>query len=146
MQDHDLLDQLAVFEASRSEDVRAARRPAGPDLVVEFGLKSDVEPQGLAAFWLASLWRFLEDAKQNTDAFEGLAFQAIAQRLSAELFEQCYSPIRARLTLPPPYPIELREAYRILSGRLTSFAGVTTDGEYWAGFYQANVYDALPSS
>jgi hypothetical protein len=121
--------------------VRGARRPAGLDLLLEFELKHGVKPRGLASFWLSTLWRFLEDSRQNPDAFEGLAFQAMAERLSAREFEEGYGPLRARLTLPPPYPIELRQAYRVLQGRVNSYAGITVDGELWAGFFQANVYE-----
>lgn len=145
MTDQDLLDQLGVFEASRGEDVRAARRPAGADLLVEFEVRTGCQHENLAGFWLASLWRFLEDSRANTDTFEGLAFQALAESMSASEFQEAYGRVRARLTLPPPYPIELRRAYRTLNGRLTSFAGVTTDGELWAGFYQANVFELSTS-
>lgn len=141
MRDQDLLDRLGVFEPSGAEGLRAARRPAGADLLVEFEVKSGCQHDDLAAFWLASLWRFLEDSRANTDAFEGLAFQALAQPLNAAEFAEAYGPIRARLTLPPPYPIELRRAYRVLNGRLVSFAGLNSDGEMWAGFFQANVYE-----
>lgn len=141
MRDRDLLDQLGLFDPSAADGVRAARRPAGQDLLVEFEAKSGCQHESLAAFWLACLWRFLEDSQANTDAFEGLAFQALAESLSAEEFREAYGPLRARLTLPPPFPIELRQAYRILRGRLTSLAGVTTDGELWAGFFQADVFE-----
>ena len=141
MRDQDLLDQLEVFEPSVGEGVRAVRRPAGVNLLVEFEVRSGCQHEDLASFWLASLWRFLEDSRANTDAFEGLAFQALAEPLNAHEFEAAYGPIRASLTLPPPFPVELRRSYRVLNGRLVSFAGVTTDGEMWAGFFQANVYE-----
>ena len=145
MDDAELLYELAVFEIGEDAGLRAARRPAGPDLLVEYGVEESRRPKSLAAFWLASLWRFLEDSKQNPDAFEGLAFQAVAQSLSAAEFGASYGLLRARLTLPPPYPIELEEAYRTLHGRITSFVGVTTDGEFWAGFFQANVFELSAS-
>jgi hypothetical protein len=146
MQHRDLLGQLGLFDSSGAEALRAVRRPAGVDLVVEYELKSGEEVSGLPAFWLACLWRFLEDSQQKTDAFEGLAFQALAERLDAHDFERDYAAVRSRLTLPPPYPIELREAYRTLNGRLVSFTGITTDGEYWSGFYQADVFELLTLS
>lgn len=144
LQDDDLLDQLGAFEAREQDDLLAVRRPAGADLIVEFAPRSGRGTEGgLAAFWLATLWRFLEDSRQNTDAFEGLAYQALAERLDAAQFSALYGPIRARLTLAPPHGVELREAYRVLQGRVTSFAGVTTDGEFWAGYHQANVYETI---
>lgn len=146
MDDQDLLDQLALFEVASSEEVRAARRPAGADLLVEFEPRSEARPSSLPGFWLSALWRFLEDSRGNTDAFEGLAFQATALRLSPAEFAQRYGLLRARLTLPPPYPIELREAYLTLSGRLISYTGITTEESYWAGFFQANVYPTTPAS
>lgn len=146
MQDSDLLEQLGLFEPSGAESLRAVRRPAGADLVVEYELKSGEEVSGLPAFWLACLWRFLEDSQQKTDAFEGLAFQALAERLDAREFSHQYGAVRSRLTLPPPYPIELREAYRTLNGRLVSFAGITTEGEHWSGFFQADLFELLTLS
>jgi hypothetical protein len=145
MDDSELLYHLGVFEVRDDEGLRAARRPAGPDLIVEVTARQGhkVRYATLEGFWLAALWRFLEDSKQNPLAFEGLAFQASAQPLTIEEFNLAYEPIRERLTLPPPYRIELRKAFRVLHGRITSFAGVTRDGEFWAGFYQANVYEML---
>lgn len=144
MHDRDLLSQLEIFEPVTDSSLRAIRRPAGADLIVEYELTpaGSVHYQDLAPFWLATLWRFLEDSRQNTDAFEGLAYQAIAEKLTAVQFGTLYGAVRARLTLPPPYRVELREAYRILNGRVTSFAGTTTDGEFWAGYHQGEVYQS----
>lgn len=145
MRDRDLLEQLDVFEAREDTELRAARRPAGVDLVVEFeALPSRSKEGGLAGFWLAALWRFLEDSRRSTEAFEGLAFQALAERLDAAEFTHLYGRVRERLTLQPPRGVELLEAYRLLNGRVTSFAGVNTDGEFWTGFYQADVFELHP--
>ncbi|MGE0493899.1 MAG: hypothetical protein AB7S38_32120 [Vulcanimicrobiota bacterium] len=145
MRDQDLLEQLDIFEAQDDAELRAARRPAGPDLVVEFeAMPTRSKDGGLAAFWLATLWRFLEDTRRSTEAFEGLAFQALAERLDAVEFGRLYGRVRQRLTLQPPQGVELLEAYRVLNGRVTSFAGVNTDGEFWTGFYQADVFELHP--
>ena len=115
------------------------------DLVVEFeALPNRSKEGGLAGFWLDALWRFLEDNRRSTEAFEGMAFQALAERLDALEFERLYGRVRERLTLRPPQGIELLEAYRVLNGRVSSFAGVTTDGEFWTGFYQADVFELHP--
>ncbi len=146
VRDEDLLYNLGLFDPEGTENLRAVRRPAGEDLVVEFVPKAAWSREGaLAAFWLATLWRFLEDSHQNTLAFEGLAYQAVAERLDAKMFEGLFEQVRSRLTLPPPYGVELREAFRVLNGRVTSFVGTTTDGEMWASFFQAGVFqlDAL---
>lgn len=148
MRDQDLLYQLGVFDPDGTDDLRTVRRPAGEDLVLEFLPKESWSRDGgLAVFWLATLWRFLEDCHQRTDAFEGLAFQAMAERLDARMFENLFERVRARLTLPPLQGVELREAYRVLNGRVTSFAGMTTDGEMWASFHQPQVFvldEAVP--
>ncbi|MCA9796379.1 MAG: hypothetical protein KC910_31445 [Candidatus Eremiobacteraeota bacterium] len=145
MRDRDLLEQLDIFEVRDDPELRAARRPAGADLVVEFeALPNRSKEGGLAGFWLDALWRFLEDNRRSTEAFEGMAFQALAERLDALEFERLYGRVRERLTLRPPQGIELLEAYRVLNGRVSSFAGVTTDGEFWTGFYQADVFELHP--
>jgi hypothetical protein len=141
MTDQDLTERLAVFEPCELSGLKAARRPAGRHLLVEFEMDQDGEANSLADFWLASLWRFLDDSRQNTEAFEGLAFQALAERLSPRDFEVGYGPLRAQLTLPPANAVELKESYRLLNGRLRSFAGVTSQGRFWAGFFQADVYE-----
>ena len=141
MNDHDLQEQLGLFDPSGSESVRSVRRPAGAHLLVEFQPKAGIVPRSLAGFWLACLWRLLEDSQQNTEAFEGLAFQALAQRLTSEDFERLYGEVRSHLTLPPPYPLELSSAYRVLDGRLVSFVGLTCEGSAWAGFFQKHVFE-----
>lgn len=139
----DLLNGLAVFEPPGEVHLRSARRPAGRHLLVE--IESDPEEGnpfcGLADFWLAALWRFLEDTHQNHLAFEGLAFQALAEGLSLGHFERLYADLRAHLILAPLRGVELRQAYRLLQGRLLSFAGVTHQGTFWSGFFQANYLD-----
>jgi hypothetical protein len=138
----ELLERLSVFDASGGVHLRVVRRPASRHLLAE--VEADLEDgtcfYGLADFWLAALWRFLEDSHQNQLAFEGLAFQALAEALSPSHFEQLYGDIQAHLILPPPQRIELGQAYRLLQGRLTSFAGTTRHGTLWAAFFQANDY------
>lgn len=143
MTNQNLMARLGVFEAPGEVNFRSARRPAGRHLLVEIETDPEEEPgfEELAEFWLVALWRFLEDSNQNHLAFEGLAFQAQAEPLSPTQFAQLYGGVRAHLILTPPQgAIDLRQAYRVLQGRLTSFAGVTRQGAFWSGFFQANVY------
>lgn len=144
MTSDDLWYGLERFEARDDDGLRVARRPAKADLVVEVFPDTDAQLStkylSLAAFWLAALWRFLQDNQRNVLAFEGLAFQAVAHRLSLADFVARYDEIRSCLTLSPPLDLELRESYAVLQGRLTSLTGVTTDGEFWACFYQAEVF------
>lgn len=141
MTDQDLLEQLGLFDPASAEEVRAVRRPAGPHLLIEFQPKVGLIPLSLAGFWLGCLWRFLEDSQQSSVAFEGLAFQSLPLPLTAEQFREQYGAVRSHLTLPPPYPLQMRSAYRLLSGRLNAFAGIDIDGTAWAGFFQTHVFE-----
>lgn len=133
--------ELERFEAKEEDGLRISRRPAGQDLIIEVYAKiSSQSYPNLAAFWLASLWRFLEENHRSPQAFEGLGFQAQAQMLSRFEFTSRYQEIQKLLTLPPAHRLELKEAYLVLQGRLTSLAGFTIDDEPWALFFQAGVF------
>lgn len=140
MTDAQLLEQLGAFDPSWADGVRAVRRPAGADLLVEMAPRAGHASGCLASFWLGALWRFLEDSRQNTEAFEGLAYQALAEALGPSDFQRRYEALRARLSLPPREPVELSVAYRVLQGRIQSFAGWDRDGDPWCAFFEAEVF------
>lgn len=132
-----ILELLEEFKPRDEEPVRSARRPAGESLLIETQTYDSGTSfyLGLADFWLHALSRFQQDSGSDELWLRGLAYQSDFSERDADQFLKEYSAIQQRLTLPPPEIIELQKAYRVLQGRVISYCGITSDGEYWAGTY-----------
>jgi hypothetical protein len=140
--DTQLLELIEDYKSRKDEPVRTVRRPAGRKVLVERWTLPGGEARYLSLldFWLASLQGFLEDSGSDKRWFEGLAYQSRFVSLSGAEFVNEYRSLQQCLTLPPPDTISLQEAYLVLDGRITSFMGVTPEGDYWAGTFGPGYY------
>lgn len=143
MHNHQLLELLEEFEPKDDESIRRARRPARGKMLLEVTTYDSGRGDylSLTDFWLHSILHFLIDSGAKREFFEGVAYQADFEALTASEFETEFRQIQQELTLPPPGVVELQKAYRVLRGRLRGYAGITSDGEYWAGTFGPSFHE-----
>ena len=89
--DAQLLELIEDYRPRRDEPVRRARRPAGPDIMIERWTLPGGESsyRSLLDFWLASLHGFLLDSGSDARWFEGLAYQSKFEKLSSDAECHC---------------------------------------------------------
>ena len=143
MHNHQLLELLEDFRPRDVESIRRARRPARGKMLLEITTydKGRQDYISLTDFWLHAVRHFITDSGSKEEFFEGVAYQANFESLSAAEFEGEFRKVQDELTLPPPGIVELQNAYRVLRGRVVGYAGITTDGEYWSGTFGPSFHD-----
>ncbi len=135
--DLQLRELLEEYKPREEEPLRAARRPAGKQLLIERWTL----PGGHSVytspidFWLSTLRHFLEDTGSDIRWFEGLAYQSVFEELEPAEFQSEYRQLQSRLILPPQDTVFLTTAYRALGGKVTSYLGQTEDGDWWSGTF-----------